>query len=81
MADETATTESRLRFILERDHCVDEIGVSEPLEDAGLDSLDRAELWMGIEAEFRLPETDPDVEDECVTVGQICAYIERKIKQ
>jgi acyl carrier protein len=76
----TETVESRVRQILEAEHGVDEIGVSQPLESAGLDSLDRVELWMQLEEVFGLPETDPEVEDRCQTVGQICAYVERKIR-
>jgi len=75
---DTATIESRVRSILEREHGVDEIGVSETLEQAGLDSLDRCELWIQLEEEFNLPETEDDVEDECQTVAQIVAYVERK---
>lgn len=78
MKNSATTVESRVREILAAEHCVDEIGVSETLEQAGLDSLDRVELWMELEEEFGLAETDPDTEDECDTVGQIVAYVERK---
>jgi acyl carrier protein len=78
MADKVATVESRIRDILAMEHGVDEIGVSETLEQAGLDSLDRVEFWMNVETEFNLPETHPDTEDECLTVAQVCAYVERK---
>jgi acyl carrier protein len=77
----TETVESRVRQILEAEHGVDEIGVSETIEQAGLDSLDRVELWMELEEVFGLPETDPEVEDECETVGQIVNYVERKIRR
>jgi len=81
MTNETATVESRIRVVLEREHCVDSIGVSDTLESAGLDSLDQAELWLNLEEEFHLSETSPDVQDECQTISQIIGYIERKTRQ
>lgn len=78
---ETATTESRIRDLLAMEYGVDEIGVSETLEQAGLDSLGRVEFWMNVEEEFGLPETDPKDEDYCETVGQVVAYVERKKAQ
>jgi acyl carrier protein len=78
MTDQVATVESRIRDILSMEHGVDEIGVSETLEQAGLDSLDRVEFWMNVEEEFGLPETDPKDEDHCETVAQVVAYVERK---
>lgn len=76
--DSTATVESRIRDILSKEHCVDVIDSSEPFEHAGLDSLDRVELWMQVETEFGLPETDPDDEDECETLLEMVAYVTKK---
>jgi len=81
MKNAAATVESRVRSILEEELGVETIGVGETLEQAGLDSLDRCELWIKLEEEFGLPETDDDVEDECETVWQIVAYVERKKAQ
>ena len=50
------------------------------LDDLGLDSLDKAELRINIEDEFRLPETSQDERMDIQTVTDVKDLIEKKRK-
>lgn len=73
--------ETRVRTILASEVFgvdFDEITSNSDLtEDLGLDSLDRVELIMDLEEEFKIEIDDGDV-DGIKTVANLCAYIEKK---
>jgi acyl carrier protein len=48
-------------------------------DDLGADSLDFVELTMAIEEEFNLSETDEEVLNKLVTVGDVFRYISSKL--
>ena len=48
-------------------------------DDLGADSLDFVELTMAIEEEFNLSETDEEVLNKLVTVGDVYRYISSKL--
>lgn len=76
------TIETRVREILcmECGLDADEVEGSSRLgDDLGLDSLDCVELQMALEEEFGIEIADEDF-DECETLQQLVAYVE-KMKQ
>ena len=66
---------------------VDQLGVKEQevrpearfIEDLGADSLDTVELIMALEEEFGIEIPDEDAE-KAKTVGDVIAYIDKKLK-
>lgn len=75
------TTYERLKPIIMQQLGVDEADVTEQAtfrEDLGADSLDVAELAMGIEEEWELPYDTITNEDEekCLTVGDAVKMID-----
>ena len=81
MTDQVLTTEQRIRDIIARECCVEDLDANRPLLDQELDSLDVCELFMEVETEFRLPEFSDDEQDELDPLQKIVAHVDRKKRQ
>jgi acyl carrier protein len=77
-----ASVEERVRHIIVEQLGVDEAEVRPEahfVDDLGADSLDRVELIMALEEEFKLEISDEEAE-KLTTVGKAIEYIESHVK-
>lgn len=74
------TTESRVREVLGREGFLeDDYLTSSSLEDdIGMDSLDKTEFALGLEAEFDF-ETDLGDEDDWITLLDVVQYVDERL--
>lgn len=82
MSADLITITRQVRTIIAHHACLpsaDDVGLTQPMDDFGFDSLDHVEVAIAVEDFFRISVLDDEMFSDKTTVADIVEYVGKRV--